>query len=75
MNVLPLLENGLFALGQVRFLWVLGAVAVAEVLLLFSGSFSITTFASMVAAAQLLAAGAVLALALRVRTTTTLAPR
>lgn len=57
----------MFALGQVRFLWVLGAVAVAEVLLLFSGSFSITGFASMVAGAQLLAAGTVLVLALRLR--------
>ena len=34
------------ALGQVRFLWVLAVVAVAEVLLLFGGSPSITGFAA-----------------------------
>ncbi len=57
----------MFALGQVKFLWVLAAVAVCEVLLLFSGSFSITGFASMVAAAQVIAATTVLVLALRAR--------
>jgi glycosyltransferase involved in cell wall biosynthesis/O-antigen/teichoic acid export membrane protein len=57
----------MFALGQVRFLWVLGAVAIAEVFLLFTGDFSITGFAAMVLGMQLLAAGAVLALAVRAR--------
>lgn len=61
----------MFALGQVRFLWVLGAVAIAEIALLFSGTFSITGFATLVAAAQVLAAGAVLLLAMRARPTRT----
>ncbi|MCW3016545.1 MAG: glycosyltransferase [Solirubrobacterales bacterium] len=55
----------MIALGQVRFLWVLGAVAAGEVALLFAGRFSITGFAGIVAVMQLLAAGAVLVLAHR----------
>lgn len=55
----------MIALGQVRFLWVLAAVAVGEVVLLFVGRFSITGFAGIVAVMQLVAAGAVLVLAHR----------
>ncbi len=55
------------ALGELRFLWVLAVVAAAEVVLLFGGSPSITGFAAVVLGAQLLAAGAVLALGLRAR--------
>jgi hypothetical protein len=55
------------ALGEVRFLWVLAVVAVAEILLLFGGSPSITGFAAVVLGAQVIAAGAVLALGLRAR--------
>jgi glycosyltransferase involved in cell wall biosynthesis/O-antigen/teichoic acid export membrane protein len=55
------------ALGQMRFLWVLAVVAVAEVALLFGGSSSITGFAAVVLGAQVIAAGAVLALGLRAR--------
>jgi hypothetical protein len=50
-----------------RFLWVLAVVAVAEVALLFGGSSSITGFAAVVLGAQVIAAGAVLALGLRAR--------
>ncbi len=56
----------MLALGVVRFLWVLGAVAVIEIPLLFSGD-SITGFASLVLGAQLVVASAVLALGLRAR--------
>jgi glycosyltransferase involved in cell wall biosynthesis/O-antigen/teichoic acid export membrane protein len=55
----------MIALGQVRFLWVLAAVAGGEVALLFTGRFTITGFAGIVAGMQLLAAGAVLVLAHR----------
>jgi len=55
------------ALGEMRFLWVLAAVAGAEVALLFGGTPSITGFAAVVLGAQLIAAGAVLALGLRAR--------
>lgn len=55
----------MIALGQVRFLWVLAAVAIGEMVLLFAGRFSITGFAVVVACMQLVAAGAVLLLALR----------
>ena len=57
----------MFALGQVRFLWVLGAVAVIEVVLLLSAHVSIAGFATVVLLAQALAAAAVLALAIRAR--------
>ncbi len=56
----------MLALGSVRFLWVLAAVAVIEIPLLFSGD-SITGFASLVLGAQLVVAAAVLALGLRAR--------
>lgn len=55
----------MIALGRVRFLWVLGAVAAGEVALLSAGSLSITAFAVVVAVTQLTAAGAVLLLAVR----------
>jgi len=55
----------MIALGEVRFLWVLAAVAVAEVSVLVTGSFSITGFATVVASMQLLAAATVLVLARR----------
>jgi O-antigen/teichoic acid export membrane protein len=55
----------MIALGQVRFLWVLGAVAAGEMTLLFAGRFSITGFAAVVAVMQLLAAGSVLVMASR----------
>ncbi|UTI62491.1 glycosyltransferase [Paraconexibacter antarcticus] len=55
----------MIALGEVRFLWVLAAVAAGEMVLLFAGRFSITGFAAVVAVMQLLAAGAVLVLAAR----------
>ena len=56
----------MLALGQVRFLWVLGAVAVIEIPLLFSGD-SITGFATLVLGAQVVVACAVLAIGLRTR--------
>jgi len=55
----------MIALGQVRFLWVLGAVAIGEMALLFAGRFTITGFAGTVAVMQLVAAGSVLFLATR----------
>ena len=56
----------MLALGQVRFLWVLGAVAVVEIPLLFSSD-SITGFATLVLGAQVVVATAVLAIGLRSR--------
>lgn len=56
----------MLALGRVHFLWVLGAVAVVEIWLLFSGD-SITGIASLVLGAQLVVAAAVLAIGLRAR--------
>ncbi|MCW3009947.1 MAG: glycosyltransferase, partial [Solirubrobacterales bacterium] len=56
----------MLALGSVRFLWVLGAVAAIEVPLLFSGD-SITGFATLVLGAQVVVAAAVLAIGLRAR--------
>lgn len=55
----------MIALGEVHFLWVLGAVVAAEVAVLLTGSFSITGFATVVASMQLLAATTVLLLARR----------
>ncbi len=56
----------MLALGSVRFLWVLGAVAATEIPLLFNGD-SITGFATLVLGAQLVVATAVLAIGLRAR--------
>ncbi len=56
----------MLALRATRFLWVLGAVAIAEILVLFTGDFGIVTFASIVLGAQVVAATAVLVLGLRI---------
>jgi glycosyltransferase involved in cell wall biosynthesis/O-antigen/teichoic acid export membrane protein len=56
----------MLALRATRFLWVLGAVAIAEVLVLFNGDFGIVAFATIVLGVQVVAAGAVLALGLRI---------
>lgn len=56
----------MLALRATRFLWVLAVVAVAEVLVLFTGDFGIVTFASIVLGVQVLAAAGVLALGLRI---------
>lgn len=55
----------MLALRERRFLWVLGAVAIAEVTILFTGHFGIVAFATIVLATQVVAAGAVLILGLR----------
>jgi O-antigen/teichoic acid export membrane protein len=55
------------ALGQTRFLWVLGVVAVAEPFLLTAGGRSIVGFAAIVFGVQCVAASAVLTLGLRAR--------
>ncbi len=55
----------MLALRETRFLWVLGAVAIAEVAILFTGDFGIVAFATIVLGTQIIAAGAVLALGLR----------
>jgi O-antigen/teichoic acid export membrane protein len=58
----------LFALGRATFLWALGAIAVAEVVVLLSaGSPSIAGFADRVALVQLASAAAMVAFALRSR--------
>lgn len=57
----------MIALGQVRFLWVLGAAAASEIAVLSVGRFSILGFSGVVAGTQLLVAATVLALALRAR--------
>ena len=57
----------LLALGERRFLWVLGAVAVAEPFLLTASDLGIVAFAGLVLALQGVAAASVLALGLRVR--------
>ena len=55
------------ALGETRFLWVLGVVALAEPLLLSATSPSIVAFAEIVLGVQCVVATAVLALGLRAR--------
>ncbi len=55
----------LFALGHVRFLWALAVVAVAEVVVLLAGSFSLTGFAAMVLCVQAAAAAALMLVAWR----------
>jgi O-antigen/teichoic acid export membrane protein len=54
----------LVALGRRGFLWVLGTVAVAEPVVLFSGSFSLLTFALIVLAVQAVATAGLVALGL-----------
>jgi glycosyltransferase involved in cell wall biosynthesis/O-antigen/teichoic acid export membrane protein len=55
------------ALGEVRFVWVLGVVAVIEPFLLTAGHFTLLSFATVVMGLQLVAASAVLTLGLRAR--------
>jgi O-antigen/teichoic acid export membrane protein len=57
----------LLALHLVSFLWVLGAIAAGEIVVLFRAQVSITGFASTVLATQAVAAVAVLVLAARAR--------
>lgn len=55
----------MIALRATRFLWVLGAVAVAEVAILFTGDFGLVGFAAIVLGVQVLAAAGMLLLGLR----------
>jgi O-antigen/teichoic acid export membrane protein len=55
------------ALGETRFLWVLGVVAIAEPFLLTTAGQSIVGFAAIVFGVQCVAASAVLALGLRAK--------
>jgi O-antigen/teichoic acid export membrane protein len=55
------------ALGELKFVWVLGVVAIIEPFLLGTGDFTLLSFATVVLGLQLVAASAVLALGLRVR--------
>jgi glycosyltransferase involved in cell wall biosynthesis/O-antigen/teichoic acid export membrane protein len=55
------------ALGELRFVWVLGVVAIVEPFLLSAGHFTLVSFATVVLGLQLVAASAVLALGLRAR--------
>jgi O-antigen/teichoic acid export membrane protein len=57
----------MLALGEVRFLWVLGVVAVVEPFLLTAAHVGLVSFATIVLALQCVAAGAVLVLGLRAR--------
>ncbi len=57
----------LFALGRVRFLWVLAVMAAAEVAVLLGGSFSLTGFAATVLGVQTAAAAAMWTIAWRAR--------
>jgi O-antigen/teichoic acid export membrane protein len=54
----------LIALGRRGFLWVLGAVTLAEPLVLFAGDFSLLTFALIVLASQAVATAGLVALGL-----------
>jgi O-antigen/teichoic acid export membrane protein len=55
------------ALGELRFVWVLGLIAVIEPFLLSAGHFTLLSFATVVLGLQLVAASAMLALGLRAR--------
>jgi glycosyltransferase involved in cell wall biosynthesis/O-antigen/teichoic acid export membrane protein len=55
------------ALGELKFVWVLGIVAIVEPFLLSAGDFTLLSFATVVLGLQLVAASAVLALGLRAR--------
>jgi glycosyltransferase involved in cell wall biosynthesis/O-antigen/teichoic acid export membrane protein len=55
----------MLALHEQRFLWVLFAVAVAEIVILFTGDFGIVAFATIVLGVQVIAAGSVLMLGMR----------
>jgi glycosyltransferase involved in cell wall biosynthesis/O-antigen/teichoic acid export membrane protein len=55
------------ALGELKFVWVLGVVAIVEPFLLSAGDLTLLSFATVVLGLQLVAASAVLALGLRTR--------
>jgi glycosyltransferase involved in cell wall biosynthesis/O-antigen/teichoic acid export membrane protein len=55
------------ALGELKFVWVLGIVAIVEPFLLSAGELTLLSFATVVLGLQLVAASAVLALGLRAR--------
>jgi glycosyltransferase involved in cell wall biosynthesis/O-antigen/teichoic acid export membrane protein len=55
------------ALGELKFIWVLGVVAIIEPFLLSAGNFTLLSYATVVLGLQLVAASAVLALGLRTR--------
>jgi glycosyltransferase involved in cell wall biosynthesis/O-antigen/teichoic acid export membrane protein len=55
------------ALGELKFVWVLGIVAIVEPFLLSAGDFTLLSYATVVLGLQLVAASAVLALGLRTR--------
>jgi glycosyltransferase involved in cell wall biosynthesis/O-antigen/teichoic acid export membrane protein len=55
------------ALGELKFVWVLGVVAIVEPFLLSAGDFTLLSYATVVLGLQLVAASAVLALGLRTR--------
>jgi len=62
------------ALGELRFVWVLGVVAILEPFLLSAGSLTLLSYATVVLGLQLVAASAVLTLALRARRLRAAAP-
>jgi O-antigen/teichoic acid export membrane protein len=64
----------LFALHRVRFLWLLAALAVLEIAVLFRTGVTLDAFASTVLVTQLVAAVAVLAVASRARPSSAPAP-
>jgi O-antigen/teichoic acid export membrane protein len=55
------------ALGELKFVWVLGVVAIVEPFLLSAGDFTLLSYATVVLGLQLVAAGIVLAMGLRTR--------
>lgn len=55
------------ALGELRFVWVLGVIAVVEPFLLSTGGLTLVSYATIVMGLQLVAASAVLTLGLRAR--------
>jgi glycosyltransferase involved in cell wall biosynthesis/O-antigen/teichoic acid export membrane protein len=57
----------MLALGETRFLWVLGVVAIAEPLLLGSNQFGVVSFAAIVFGIQCVVASSILAMGLRAR--------
>jgi hypothetical protein len=58
------------ALGELRFVWVLGIVAIVEPFLLSAGDLTVLSFATVVLGLQLVVAAAMLALGLRTRRAT-----
>ena len=55
------------ALGEQKFVWVLGVVALAEPFLLTAAHKGIVTFATVVLAVQVVAAGSILVMGLTAR--------